>query len=101
VEVSDLDWDLEVVSVVAKGRRHRTLPLSPKVLQAMDRYKRVRDRYRAAGSPWWRLGGRSRLTDSGIRQMLWRPQQASFRWRRDPRCWSAILLRCFQEDKVQ
>jgi site-specific recombinase XerD len=29
LEVSDLDWDLEVASVVAKGRRHRARPLSP------------------------------------------------------------------------
>jgi site-specific recombinase XerD len=29
MEVSDLDWDLEVVSVVAKGHRHRVIPLSP------------------------------------------------------------------------
>ena len=72
LEVSDLDWDLEVASVVAKGRRQRALPLSPKVLQAMDRYKRARERHRAAGDPWWWLGGRGRLTDSGIRQMLWR-----------------------------
>ena len=29
LEVSDLDWDLEVVSVLAMGCRHRALPFSP------------------------------------------------------------------------
>jgi site-specific recombinase XerD len=51
MEVSDLDWDLEVVTVVAKGRRHRALPLSPKVLQGMDRYKRGQRPAPGGGQP--------------------------------------------------
>jgi site-specific recombinase XerD len=72
MRVVDIDWDLEVVLVVGKGRRHRSLPMSAKVVQAMDRYQRVRGRRRDSGSEWWWLGTKGRITASGIRQMLWR-----------------------------
>ncbi|MFV1962768.1 MAG: tyrosine-type recombinase/integrase, partial [Acidimicrobiia bacterium] len=72
LKVSDIDWDTQAARIVAKGRHHRALPLSPNVVQALDRYQQVRDCHTAADSEWWWLGGRGRLTPSGVRQMCWR-----------------------------
>ena len=69
--VNDVDLDhWQVVHVVAKGRRERAAPLSPKVVEAVDRYLRIRSGHRNAGLDWLWLGGKGRLTGSGIAQML-------------------------------
>lgn len=70
--ISDLDRDRGVALVLAKGRRHRSLPLSPDVVKALDRYGRARDNHIASSAEWWWLGAKGRLTPSGVRQMLWR-----------------------------
>lgn len=72
LKVGDIEWDHKTILIVGKGRRHRTLPLSPQVLAAFERYRGVRDGHRDAASEWWWLGSRGRLTPSGVRQMCWR-----------------------------
>ena len=69
--VEDVDLDhWQAVRVIAKGRRERAAPLSPKVVEAFDRYLRSRASHRKAASEWLWLGAKGRLTGSGIAQML-------------------------------
>ncbi|HUP17437.1 MAG TPA: tyrosine-type recombinase/integrase [Acidimicrobiia bacterium] len=70
LQIDQLDWDLRVALVMGKGRRERTLPMGPTTLKAVDRYIRSRAKRVGADLPWLWLGGKGRLTDSGIRQML-------------------------------
>lgn len=70
LHVDHLDWDHRVAVVLGKGRRERTLPMGPTTMKAVDRYVRARAKRDGADLPWLWLGGKGRLTDSGIRQML-------------------------------
>ncbi|HEY4458295.1 MAG TPA: tyrosine-type recombinase/integrase, partial [Pseudonocardiaceae bacterium] len=42
LDVDDIDLDVDVIHVVGKGRRPRSVPFSPKTGQALARYLRVR-----------------------------------------------------------
>jgi integrase/recombinase XerC len=70
VEAVDLDTD--TVTLFGKGRRSRTVILSPKTAQALERYVRARRRDRYADHPalWLAERGRGPLTYSGIAQVL-------------------------------
>ena len=57
---------------VGKGGRHRSLPMSPTTLKAVDRYLRARRSHSSAKSQELWLGRRGPLTYSGLRQMLLR-----------------------------
>jgi site-specific recombinase XerD len=70
VNLADVDLDLEVITVLGKGRRPRSLPFGHKAGVALDRYLRARMRHRHARLDWLWLGPRGRLTDSGMAQML-------------------------------
>jgi site-specific recombinase XerD len=70
MRVTDIDFDLEVVGVLGKGRRERALPFGHKTALAIDRYLRVRARHKNAGQPWLWLGRAGRLTRWGVGQML-------------------------------
>jgi len=70
LRVDDVDFDLQVVVVLGKGRRPRSVPFATNTGQAIERYLRVRSRHiRAASEALW-LGPKGPLTDSGIAQML-------------------------------
>jgi site-specific recombinase XerD len=73
--VADVDFDLDVLLVLGKGRRERALPFGRKSAVALDRYLRARVRHKDAGLPWLWLGLQGRLTDSGLLQMLRRRGQ--------------------------
>jgi site-specific recombinase XerD len=68
----DLDLDGGVLRVTGKGRRQRVLPIGTRTVRAIDRYLRKRTQHPAASEPWLWLGRKGRMTDSGIRQMVWR-----------------------------
>ena len=68
--VDRIDWDLDVVHVVGKGRRTRAVPFGARASQALDRYLRVRRQHVAADSPALWLGVRGPMTHWGISQML-------------------------------
>ena len=69
VDNVDLDhW--QAVRVLAKGRRERAAPMSPKVVEAVDRYLRIRSSHNKSSLEWLWLGGKGRFTGSGIAQML-------------------------------
>jgi integrase len=69
-KVADLDFDLDVLLVLGKGRRERALPFGRKTALALDRYLRVRARHKDAALPWLWLGLKGRFTAWGLVQML-------------------------------
>jgi site-specific recombinase XerD len=71
-KLTDLDLELDVLLVLGKGRRERTLPFGRKTALALDRYLRVRDRHKDAHLPWLWLGLRGQLTQWGLVMMLHR-----------------------------
>jgi site-specific recombinase XerD len=73
--VADVDFDLDVLLVLGKGRRERALPFGRKSAVVLDRYLRVRARHKDAGLPWLWLGRKGRLTEWGLVMMLRRRGQ--------------------------
>jgi site-specific recombinase XerD len=70
ITVDDVDLDLDVLVVLGKGRRERTLPFGRRAGEALDRYLRARTRHKHSDLPWLWLGQKGRLTDIGLRMML-------------------------------
>jgi site-specific recombinase XerD len=70
VEPSDVDLDTRTLHVLGKGRRVRLVPIGVKAAQAIDRYLRSRRGHTSANLPYLWLGKKSRLTPSGVRQMV-------------------------------
>ncbi len=70
LRVSDVDWDLEVVTVLGKGSRPRAVAFSSKTGQALDRFLRIRKRHSHARAEGLWLGPKGQLTPNGIAQML-------------------------------
>ena len=68
--VADVDFDLDVLLVLGKGRRERALPFGHKAGEALERYLRVRARHKHAELPWLWIGLRGRLTAYGVVMML-------------------------------
>jgi site-specific recombinase XerD len=68
--LDDVDLDLDVLLVLGKGRRERTLPFGQRAGEALDRYLRARARHQHARLPWLWLGQKGRLTEAGLRMML-------------------------------
>lgn len=70
--VDDIDLDQDVAMVMGKGRRGRACPFGAKTAQAMDRWlrrERPRSAFARTTDALW-LGGKGKLTSSGIAQML-------------------------------
>ena len=68
--LDDVDLELDVLLVLGKGRRERTLPFGRRAGEALDRYLRARVRHKHAALPWLWLGQKGRLTDQGLVMML-------------------------------
>jgi len=68
--LSDVDLELDVLLVLGKGRRERTLPFGRRAGEALDRYLRARTRHKDAAMPWLWLGKKGRLTEWGLVMML-------------------------------
>jgi site-specific recombinase XerD len=68
--LADVDLDLDVLLVLGKGRRERSLPFGRRAGEALDRYLRSRARHKHAALPWLWLGKQGCLTDAGLRMML-------------------------------
>ena len=67
---TSVDWDYEVVTVLGKGRKPRSVPFGRKTGAALDRYLRVRRQHRFAELPALWLGTKGPLSASGVQQML-------------------------------
>jgi integrase len=76
--MDDLDLDLDVIHVVGKGRRRRSVPFSPKTGQALARYLRIRatDKWATHERLWLAEKGKGPLTANGIKLMLRRRGKA-------------------------
>ena len=75
LKVGDIDLSIAVAVVTGKGSKMRTVPFGDRTREALDRYRRQRVRHDDAGLPYWWLGRKGRLTDSGITQVLRRRSQ--------------------------
>jgi integrase len=58
--LDDVDLDLDMLVVLGKGRRERSLPFGHRAGEALDRYLRARARHKHAGLPWLWLGRQGR-----------------------------------------
>ena len=69
--VEDVILDVEVINVVGKGKRPRSVPYGPKTSATLDRYSRLRKRHPQASrtNALW-LGPKGGLTTSGVTQIL-------------------------------
>ena len=68
----DLDLDLEVVTVVGKGQRQRSIPFGTKTARALDRYLRSRAKQPQASLPnlWIGERGKGAMGKSGLGQLV-------------------------------
>jgi site-specific recombinase XerD len=67
---NDVDLDQGLIRVLGKGRRERVVPIGNRTIRALDRYLRLRAKHQAAAEPWFWLGIKGRLTDSGVAQAI-------------------------------
>jgi integrase len=72
LRLADVDLDLDVVHVVGKGSRPRSVPFASKAGTALSRYLRARRAHKFANSEALWLGRRGPLSETGLAQMLWR-----------------------------
>jgi len=70
LSVDDLDYDLQVILVVGKGRRPRSVPFGAKAGQSVEKYMRLRKAHAFGSSQKLWLGPKGPMTDSGIVQIL-------------------------------
>jgi site-specific recombinase XerD len=70
LQVDDVDDDHDVIRVMGKGRRPRTVPFARKAAQALDRYIRARARHKDARSPALWLGRQGQLSDNAVDGIL-------------------------------
>ena len=68
--LSDIDLERGILRVMGKGRRERTLAVGKKTVRALDRYLRKRSLHRDAQLPYFWLGIKGRMTESGVRQVI-------------------------------
>jgi site-specific recombinase XerD len=68
--LEDLDLEGQVLRVVGKGRRVRTVPFGKKAAAAIDRYLRARPSHRDAERPELWLGTRGPITPNGLAHVL-------------------------------
>ncbi len=71
-ETSDIDLDNERAVIRGKGNRERVVNLTPKTVNALDRYLRARSNHRASEEPWLWLGTRGRLKADGCARAVQR-----------------------------
>jgi len=70
LRLDEVDFETQVLVVLGKGSRPRSVPFGAKTAQALDRYLRVRKGHPLASSPMLWLGTKGALGDSGVAQML-------------------------------
>jgi site-specific recombinase XerD len=68
--LDDLDLEGQVVRVIGKGRRVRTVPFGAKASAAIDRYLRIRRSHRDAARPELWLGRWGPIRPNGLAQIL-------------------------------
>lgn len=69
-DLTDVDLDLNLLTVTRKGRRMGQLRIGSKAVKDLDRYLRSRAAHNWSDEPWLWLGPRGRMTTSGVGQMM-------------------------------
>lgn len=78
-ETDDVRLNDEEIRIIGKGSRERRVGIGNKTIRAVDRYLRLRSRHPYADTPWFWLGLKGKMTDSGVRQVIRRRgKQAGF-----------------------
>lgn len=77
LSVDDVDFALDVVLVLGKGRRERTVPFGAKTGQALERYMRLRAKHPMGRYPNLWIGTKGPMTGSGVGQMMQRRAKAA------------------------
>lgn len=67
---NDLDLDQNIIRVLGKGRRERTVRFGAKTSKAVDRYLRLRARHREAHTTALWVARKGPLGKSGVQQMI-------------------------------
>lgn len=70
LKVEDIDFDLNVVTVLGKGRRPRNVPFGNRTGKVLDRYLIEREKHSAAHMPFLWLGRLGPMTANGIYQVV-------------------------------
>jgi site-specific recombinase XerD len=66
IQVADIDWKGDTITVQGKGSRQRTIHFGTKTGLALDRYRRARERHKHAGHAAFWLGRSGPLTGQTI-----------------------------------
>ena len=75
MKTADYSMTSDRIGVIGKGRKERPVHLADRTRDALDAYVRARRKHAHAAEEWFWLGGKGRLTDSGIAQAM-RPRAA-------------------------
>lgn len=67
--LAQIDMNTDILTFADKGRKWRTISMSPRTARAMSRYLRARARQAGAGRPELWLGKRGPMTRDGLYQM--------------------------------
>ncbi len=70
LQVTDVDFDMNVALVIGKGSRPRACPFGRKTAMALDRYLRVRPAHREAGRDELWLGHAGKMTPRGVAALV-------------------------------
>lgn len=70
LDVTDVDFEYDVVRVIRKGGRPGALPFGAQTARALDRYLRARADHRLAALPQLWLAPKGPLTTGGLYQMI-------------------------------
>lgn len=70
LQLDDADMDADLLAVLGKGRRPRTVPFGAKTGRALDRYRRVRRAHPHAADPALWLTQRGALSTDGLDEIL-------------------------------
>ena len=70
LQLQDVDWDSDTVSVLRKGGRYQSVPFGAKTALALRRYKLARSAHRDAGKPALWVGERGRFGKRGLQYVF-------------------------------
>jgi site-specific recombinase XerD len=70
IKLADIDFDLNTIYVVQKGRRGKVCPFGRKTAQALDRYLRLRAKHKHHDSPMLWVGYQGAMTQWGVAQLV-------------------------------
>jgi site-specific recombinase XerD len=70
LRLEDVDLDQGLLKVIGKGSRTRMVAVGANTVRALDRYLRFRAKRADAAEPWFWLGRKGRLGETGLAQLI-------------------------------